>query len=178
MLLPVSLLAQSTFEVKSHSIVVAGTSNLHDWTANAEKVNGNVKVKVDNGKIAAVQNVDLRVDAKSLKGSKGSIMDSKIEDALNADKNPYIQFKSTGGSVTEKSGSYKVSANGVLTIAGVSQNVTVDAVGKVLPNGDIEFSGTKKLKMTDYKVDPPKAMLGTLTTGDEITLSFKVILET
>jgi len=46
----------------------------------------------------------------------------------------------------------------------------------VLPNGDIEFSGTKKLRMTDYKVDPPTAMLGALTTGDEVILQFKVVL--
>lgn len=177
MLLPVTMMAQS-YEVKSHSIIVAGTSNLHDWTANAQKVNGNIKLQVNNGKIAALQGVELRVDAKSLKGSKGSIMDSKIEDALNAKKNPYITFKSTSGTITEKAGSYKVLANGVLTIAGVSQNVTVEAIGKILPNGDIEFTGTKKLKMTDYKVDPPTAMLGTLTTGDDINLTFKVIVKT
>ncbi|HLO90701.1 MAG: YceI family protein [Chloroflexota bacterium] len=176
--LPLSLLAQHTYEVKSHSLVVAGTSNLHDWTANAEKVAGNFKLQVNNGKIASVNGVEIKVDAKSLKGSKGSIMDSKIEDALDAKKNPYISFKSNSGAVTEKAGSYKITANGVLTIAGVSQNITVDANGKVLPNGDVEFTGTKKLKMTDYKVDPPTAMLGTLTTGDDITLTFKVVLKT
>lgn len=176
--LPFPLLAQQVYEVKNHNIVVAGTSNLHDWTASAEKVNGNFKVKVDNGKIAAVNAVDVKVDTKSLKSSKGGIMDSKIQDALNAKKNPTISFKSTGGTVNEKSGSYKITANGVLTIAGVSQNVIVDALGKVLPNGDIEFTGTKKIKMTDYKVEPPTAMLGTLTTGDEVTLTFKIVLKT
>lgn len=176
--LPFPMLAQQVFEVKTHSIVVAGTSNLHDWTANAEKVNGNFKVKVDNGKIAAVNAVDVKVDTKSLKSSKGGIMDSKIQDALDAKKNPTISFRSTSGTVNEKAGAYKISANGVLTIAGVSQNVVVDAVGKVLPNGDIEFTGTKKIKMTDYKVDPPTAMLGTLTTGDEVTLTFKIVLKT
>jgi polyisoprenoid-binding protein YceI len=176
--LPFPMLAQQVYEVKNHSIVVSGTSNLHDWTANAEKVNGNFKVKVDNGKIAAVNAVDVKVDTKSLKSSKGGIMDSKIQDALDAKKNPTISFKSTGGTVNEKSGAYKISASGVLTIAGVSQNIIVDALGKVLPNGDIEFTGTKKIKMTDYKVDPPTAMLGTLTTGDEVTLTFKIVLKT
>lgn len=176
--LPFPMLAQQVYEVKNHSIVVAGTSNLHDWTANAEKVNGNFKVKVENGKIAAVNAVDVKVDTKSLKSSKGGIMDSKIQDALDAKKNPTISFKSTSGTVNEKSGAYKITASGVLTIAGVSQNINVDALGKVLPNGDIEFTGTKKIKMTDYKVDPPTAMLGTLTTGDEVTLTFKIVLKT
>jgi polyisoprenoid-binding protein YceI len=172
------LLAQQTYQVKSHSIVVEGTSNLHDWTASAEQANGSFKVNVDDGKIASVNAVELKVDAKSLKSSKGNIMNSKIIEALKAKKNPYISFKSTGGSVTEKSGAYKITANGVLTIAATSQNITVDALGKVLPNGDIEFTGAKKLKMTDYNVDPPTAMLGTMTTGNEVTLTFKVVLKT
>ncbi len=172
------LLAQQTYQVKSHSIVVEGTSNLHDWTASAEQANGSFKVNVDDGKIASINAVELKVDANSLKSSKGNIMNSKIIEALKAKKNPYISFKSTGGTVSEKSGAYKITANGVLTIAGTSQNVTVDALGKVLPNGDIEFTGAKKLKMTDYKVDPPTAMLGTMTTGNEVTLTFKVVLKT
>ncbi len=172
------LLAQQTYQVKSHSIVVEGTSNLHDWTASAEQANGSFKVNVDDGKIASINAVELKVDAKSLKSSKGNIMNSKIIDALKAKKNPYISFKSTGGTVSEKSGAYKITASGVLTIAGTSQNVTVDALGKILPNGDIEFTGAKKLKMTDYNVDPPTAMLGTMTTGNEVTLTFKVVLKT
>lgn len=172
------LLAQQTYQVKSHSIVVEGTSNLHDWTASAEQANGSFKVNVDDGRIASINAVELKVDAKSLKSSKGNIMNSKIIEALKAKKNPYISFKSTGGAVSEKSGTYKITANGVLTIAGTSQNVSVDAHGKVLPNGDIEFTGAKKLKMTDYNVDPPTAMLGTMTTGNEVTLTFKVVLKT
>lgn len=178
MALPFMAKAQQTYQLKSHSIVVSGTSNLHDWTANAEKANGTFKVKVENSKIVTVNSFDLKVDATSLKGSKGGIMNSKIIDALDAKKNPSITFKSGGGNLIEKSGTYKVTANGILTIAGKSQNISVDALGKVLPNGDLEFTGTKKLKMTDYNIDPPTAMLGTMTTGDEITLTFKIVLKT
>ncbi len=178
MAIPFIAQAQQTYQIKSHSLVVSGTSNLHDWTANVEKVNGNFKIKVDDSKIVAVSALDVKVDATSLKGSKGGIMNSKIIDALNAKKNPSITFKSSGGNLIEKSGTYKVTANGILTIAGKSQNISIDALGKVLPNGDLEFTGTKKLKMTDYNIDPPTAMLGTMTTGDEITLTFKIVLKT
>lgn len=173
-----TLMAQQAYQIKSQSIVVSGTSNLHDWTATPEKVLGNFKVGVNGGKITSINAIDLKVDSKSLKGSKGSIMNSKIEDALDAKKNPFILFRSNAGTVTENSGTYKVTTSGVLTIAGTSQNVTIEALGKVLPGGEIEFTGKKKLKMTDYKIDPPTAMFGTLTTGDEVTLTFKVVLKT
>ncbi len=178
MTMPFMALAQQQYQLKSHSLVISGTSNLHDWTANAEKVNGTFKIAVDNNKVTGINAFELKVDATSLKGSKGNIMNSKIVDALNAKKHPNITFKSTGGNITEKSGVYKVLSSGVLTIAGKSQNISIEAQSKVLPNGDIEFTGTKKLKMTDYNIDPPTAMLGTMTTGDEITLTFKVVLKT
>lgn len=178
MSIPFMAKAQQTYQIKSHSLIVSGTSNLHDWTANVEKVNGNFKVKVDDSKIIAVSAFELKVDATSLKGSKGGIMNTKIIDALDAKKYPSITFKSGSGNVIEKSGTYKVTSNGILTIAGKSQNISVDASGKILPNGDLEFTGTKKLKMTDYNIDPPTAMLGTMTTGDEITLTFKIVLKT
>lgn len=176
-MVPFLIQAQQTYKIKSHNLVIAGTSNLHDWTATAEKATGLFTIKLNDNKIASVSAFDFKVDANSLKGSKGNIMNSKIVDALKAKKNPNITFKSTGGNFTEKAGVYRIAANGILTIAGKSQNVTVEAQGKLLPNGDIEFSGARKLKMTDYNIDPPTAMLGTMTTGNEITLNFKLTLK-
>ncbi len=176
-LIPFLSQAQQTYKIKSHNLIVSGTSNLHDWTATAEKASGVFNIKFNDKKMASVNAFELKVDANSLKGSKGSIMNSKIIDALKAKKNPYITFKSTGGNLNEKSGVYKISVNGILTIAGKSQNVIIEAQGKMLPTGDIEFSGARKLRMTDYNIDPPTAMLGSLTTGDEVTLNFKLTLK-
>lgn len=174
----INLTAQTAFEVKSHSIVVSGTSNLHDWTAEVLKAKGVFNIKVENNKITDIQGVELKVDAQSFNSSKGSIMNSKIKDAINSKKHPEINFKATKlNSITEKGGVTQINSSGVLTIAGTSQNITIDAVGKVLPNGEIELTGSKKVKMTDYKVEPPTAMFGALTTGDEVTISFKVVLK-
>lgn len=177
-LFPVPLISQNTYTLKSYNVVVAGTSNLHDWTADVGKASGTFKLKVDNGKIVSIQSVDLKVDAQSLVGSKGSIMNSKIKDALKSKKNPFITFRSTNITVNGNSGIGRIVANGVLNIAGTSQNISIEVTGKILPNGDVEFSGTKKLKMTDYNVEPPKAMLGALTTANDVTLTFKVVLTT
>lgn len=174
----INLTAQTAYEVKSHSIVVSGTSNLHDWTADVLKAKGIFNVKVESNKISDIQGVELKVDAQSFNSSKGSIMNSKIKDAINSKKYPEINYKATKlNSITEKSGVTQISSSGVLTIAGTSQNVIIDAVGKILPNGEIELTGSKKVKMTDYKVEPPTAMFGALTTGDEVTITFKVVLK-
>jgi hypothetical protein len=44
-------------------------------------------------------------------------------------------------------------------------------------DGSISFAGSKKLKMTDYKIKPPTALLGSLTTGDEVEIVFQVTLK-
>ena len=49
--------------------------------------------------------------------------------------------------------------------------------GSVGGDGSITFSGSKKIKMTDYKLKPPTALLGTLTTGDEVDIHFQVTLK-
>lgn len=176
---PFTVLAQTELGIVSHSMTIAGTSNMHDWTAEVEKLTGTIKAKVENGKIVDIQDVAISIDAQSLKSSGGSIMNSKINDALNSKKNPKISFKlSKVDKITESSGSFRVSAIGVLSIAGTTQNISLDVMGRLLPNGSIEFTGIKKLKMTDYKVEPPTAMFGAMTTGDEVTLTFKVILQT
>jgi polyisoprenoid-binding protein YceI len=177
-LAPFTVLAQTELGVVSHTMTISGTSNMHDWTADVEKVTGTIKAKVENGKIVDIQDVAISIDAQSLKSSGGSIMNSKINDALNSKKNPKISFKLTKvDKITENAGSFRISALGVLSIAGTNQNVSLDVIGRLLPNGSIEFTGIKKLKMTDYKVEPPTAMFGAMKTGDEVTLTFKVILQ-
>jgi polyisoprenoid-binding protein YceI len=175
---PLALQAQSIFEIASHSMTVAGTSNLHDWTAEVEKLKGSFMVKMMNGKIVDIQDFSIIIDAQSFKSSKGSIMNSKINDALSSKKHPQISYKLTKvEKLTENPGTYRVNTTGTLNIAGVNQTVSIDAIGKILPNGNIEFTGNKKIKMTDFKVEPPTAMFGALTTGDEVTLTFKVELK-
>lgn len=176
--LSITLQAQNQYQVKSHNLVVKGTSNLHDWTAEVEDLKGDFKIIVENNKIVSIDNLQVRVNAKSLKGSKGSIMDSKISDALNTKKHPEIQFKLQKiNSITEGSGVFNLSTSGILKISGVSKPVNLNAMGKVLPSGEIEFIGSTNLKMSDFSIEPPKAMFGALTTGDEVTLNYTVVLK-
>jgi hypothetical protein len=39
----------------------------------------------------------------------------------------------------------------------------------------VALEGEKTFNMTDYAIEPPKALFGTITTGDEITIKFKSI---
>lgn len=172
--------AQTTvYEVKSHSLRVEGTSNLHDWHADVEKMKGTLKFKVEDGKIADLEGLTIEVDARSFKASRGNIMNSKINDALNSKKFPAIKYELTKvNSLTEKSGVYTISTTGQLFVSGVARTVTIEAEGRQKPDGSVEFTGSQTIRMSDYNVSPPTAMFGALTTGDQVTLKYSVVLQT
>ena len=168
----------AVYRVKSYDILIEGTSNIQSWTAEVEKVSGSFSFTLENRRITDIHDVNLKIDASSIKGSEGRRMDSKIYEALDTSSHPTISFVLRDViSLAENPGTFRISTRGVLTIAGVSRVVNLDTVGRVLPNGDLEFTGSQTINMSDHRISPPTALLGTLKTGDEVTLNYKILLQ-
>jgi polyisoprenoid-binding protein YceI len=176
-IIPDNVFSQDVYNVKSHEVVIEGTSNLQSWTAGITELKGQFTIKVENGKILEVQDARITIDAGSIEGSEGRRMNAKIYETLDTRNNPQISFVLREvNSLAENPGTFIVESRGVITIAGVSRNIPLRAVGRVLPNGDIEFSGTHNILMSDHRMTPPTALLGALRTGDEVVLNYKVVL--
>lgn len=177
MLAPLAAVSQTTYSVKSHDVVIEGTSNLHDWTAKVEEIKGSLKLAMDNGKIAKIQETSITIDAESIKGSEGRRMDSKIYEALDTRRNPQITFLLRDiQSLEESAGTLMINATGVLTVGGVSREITLNTPAKILANGNIEFSGKQQITMSDHRIEPPTALFGALKTGDQVTVTYKVVM--
>jgi polyisoprenoid-binding protein YceI len=175
--LPLLSGAQTEYRIKSHEITMDGTSNLMSWSAEVEQAKGTFRIRVSDGKITDVLSANLTVEAKSIKGSEGKSMDSKIYEALDTRRHPHIAFVLREViSLYENPGTFRLSTRGVLTVSGVSRNIQLDTVGKILSNGDLEFTGSTKINMTDHDIKPPTAMFGLLRTGEVIDLKYKIIL--
>jgi polyisoprenoid-binding protein YceI len=100
-------------------------------------------------------------------------MDSKAYDAMKAKNSGNIVFTASSSTVTPGgAGQFSVKSNGSLTIAGVSKSVVLTAACVVKADGSITCTGTDKLLMTDYQIKPPTYMLGTLRTGNSLTIDF------
>tara|TARA_Y100001972_G_scaffold127745_1_gene185629 strand:- start:14068 stop:14601 length:534 start_codon:yes stop_codon:yes gene_type:complete len=162
------LLGNKNIEVDSEKskVGIQGTSSLHDWESTVESFS-------INGIIASEQISDLVASfkVKSIKSGK-SIMDSKTQEALMADKHPNIVFKASA--LTIENGVVK--GPGTLTIAGKSKPFQFNATSKDLATSGLLISGSTKLKMSDFGIEPPTAMFGTLTTGDEVTVNYEIII--
>jgi len=121
----------------------------------------------------------VKIDAKSLKSTKNSdLMDERTHSTIKAEKNPSITYVFTKIVSTQQSGGETIiTVNGNLTIAGVTKPTDLVLKFKALPNGDVEVKGSRKVLMSNHGIKPPSFMLGAMKVGDEITISYDVILK-
>lgn len=165
--------SQNGYVVKNFEMAVAGTSTLHDWESEVTKVSADASLDISGAQLEGINSLKVTVAAKGIVSSKGRIMDNKTYEALKADKFPSITFRLDKATVNGSA----VQATGKLTIAGKTQTVSLNATSKVDSAGNITFSGSKAIKMTDYGMDPPTALMGTVKTGDEVTIKYELTLK-
>jgi len=169
--------AQENFSLKSAKASVQGTSSLHDWESEITRIECKAQLKKDNQLLTSIKSAEVRILVKGIKSTKGKVMDNKTYDAFKDEENPDIIFAVNSGQIkTDASGNASLEASGNLTMAGVTRVVAVTAKGKTLPNGDVQITLSHKLKMTDYEMKPPTALMGTIVVGEEVTVNFDLIL--
>ncbi|MCB0465571.1 MAG: YceI family protein [Aequorivita sp.] len=155
------------------TLIVDGTSNIHDWDIKAENQQGKIVVEFENGMLTKIDQLDFSVTAESLKSGK-STMDKNTYKALNTGKYKQIVYKlnKVNSINCSNNNSCSVSTTGSLTISGKTKTVDI-AFDIAITQNKIILSGSKTIKMTDYGVEPPSVIFGTITTGDAVDIKFK-----
>lgn len=155
-------------------LVVDGTSNLHDWTIDAKSMGGKATFSIESGDLQEIKNLDFVVEAEKLVSGKSG-MDKNTFKALKTSVNKKIIFKliKVNKIIAQTKNVYLVETQGDLTVAGatkrINQSFTIRLLGK-----KIIFYGKQKIDMTLYGVEPPTALMGTITTGKDVVVDFKV----
>jgi len=121
-----------TLKIKSSTITISGTTNVHPYTTTSTQASG--ELTVSNNK-ATVLNVNVPVKSIS------------------------------------------VTIGGTLAMAGTSKTVTLEANGKEVKPGTYTFEGSLPIKMSDYNMKAPTAMLGVMKVGDQVTVKYNVTFE-
>ncbi len=151
-------------------VTIAGTSTLHDWTMTSLELNVQASLEASSTGIAQLKSLTVIIPATSLK-SAHKAMDKNAYTALKTDKFKSIQFTVLSATIQKN----VVQTSGNLTIAGVTKPVQIEATCSN-NNGTLICTGSKKIKMSDFQVEAPVFMFGTVKTGDEITISFNLPL--
>jgi polyisoprenoid-binding protein YceI len=140
----------------------------------AENISGDVQANVKNSLVKDFSTGDIHVQVEKLESGK-RIMNNKTYDALESNDHPKISFQLRSVENLYAAGSrFSGKAKGKLTIAGNSKMVTIPFSGKMNGNDEFSVNGDYSLKMSEYGVEPPSAMLGSLKTGDEVTIKYEM----
>lgn len=170
--------AQSNFKVEKMNMTIDGTSTLHDWTSTVTEVNMDGIIKFTNNTIKGIENLKVSVPVTSIESTKGRIMDNKTYRALKSEEHPNIVYNLEKINSIDRTGNeFTIRTQGQLNIAGKQNTIYMTVNGQVLSNDRLQFEGDYTLNMTDYEVDPPSAMLGTINTGEEVTVKFNTTLD-
>jgi polyisoprenoid-binding protein YceI len=153
---------------------IFGTSNIHDWEIDIEQHKGSLTL--EEGATPTLTAMEISIPVTSLKSGKSG-MDKNTYKAMNAEKYPTVTFKlGKATALTDTgNGTYQAKVTGELTISGVTK--PTDLTFTLKKSGSkLELNGEKSIDMTAYNVEPPTALMGTITTGKDVTLKFKTIL--
>ena len=141
---------------------ISGTSTIHDWTCDVEAVSGWAETNAGtfaSGKVT-VQVSDIECGKR--------VMNRKLNDALKGDDHPEISFTATA--ITAAGEGW--TAEGNLNVAGAVHPITVAfAASEGNPS---KITGEVELSLDDLGVEKPTAVLGTIKTGNLVTVRFDV----
>lgn len=157
--------ADLTFDKKT-TIRIEGTSNVHGWACEAGQLAGTATADA-----ALLKGGTLSIPVSGIDCDNGT-MNKNLQKALGASANPLIKFRLTGA---EPAGANAVQLKGELTVAGKTRAVSTSAQLRQ-EGGGLRVSGQLPVKMSEFGVKPPVAMLGAMKTGDAVTVHFDAAL--
>jgi polyisoprenoid-binding protein YceI len=168
----------------SGQLTIAGTSNVHDYTAKTTTIRL-TRVKLAAGVAAAslwdeivkpgtLQAFEIAIPAATLTSPKEGL-DKNMHKALKAQEHAEITFRLVRLEPAGAPGAGTFRGVGVLKIAGVEREVVL-ALTTGRKDGGLLVKGELGLLMTDFGITPPKAMLGMLKTDPKVTITFETLL--
>jgi polyisoprenoid-binding protein YceI len=173
----ISLSAQ-TYRVKIREFTVSGTSTLHKWTSKITEVSGHGVFQMEHHRLSAIRSLELSFPVKGIISTKGKIMDTKTWEALKSDQHPNVIYLfEEADAFTKTDEGYRLTAKGHLQIAGVKKPVSMQITGKLDSDGTLHFSGKHTIALPYYKIEPPKALMGTVVVGEDVVVAFDVTFE-
>lgn len=166
-------------------LVLNGDSTLHKYACVAQQLTAEGELKIASKKrdVEAIRtaviegkmsNWTVRIPVAGLK-SEHSGLDENLQKSMRADQFPEVTFKMTSYK-TDAAGPdnmLSIKAQGVLTVAGKSRNVSLTGLMTITDTGFM-LSGKKGLLMSEYSVEPPVLFMGTVKTDDKVEIQFNL----
>ena len=174
--------ATSPVKLVSSRVTLAGTSNIHAYSASTTAARiTDVQVADDASGAAGWDRIlepgrleafAIVIPAATLSSPKEGL-DKNMHKALKVSEHPNITFRLSRLEGFTATGPAR--GVGVLEVAGTARQVTLTLKTQQTANS-VTVTGEVELLMTDFGITPPKAMLGMLKTDPKVTVSFEAVL--
>jgi polyisoprenoid-binding protein YceI len=148
---------------------VLGTSTLHDWEMKSGSGTGTANFSIANSKLTEIESLSITLLAESIKSEKKS-MDKVAYETLKTDKQKNIKYVLKSA---EKVNETTWELTGTYTIAGASKILKTTVKITITKDG-LNMQGSNKITFTDFGMKSPTALLGTIKTGQDLTLKFNL----
>jgi polyisoprenoid-binding protein YceI len=172
------------------AVKVQGSSTFHDWEMDGAVIGGFIElgagVEIDEakgaitglqgGKMPATVRANINIKAIHSKADHlPEVMDHLMQEHLQADTYPSVRFQATALALTNSAAGkpFEFSATGDLSIAGVTNSVSIPVTIEQSDATHLRVVGTAQIKMSAFKIEPPVvnvAGLPTMKTGDDVTI--------
>ena len=171
--------ASSPLTLASAKVSLAGTSNIHEFTASSTEVRL-TRLALANGLsgaglLAAVLNpgaveaFEIAIRSTSLSSPREGI-DKNMHKALKA-----TEFKDITFRLLRLEAKPALRAIGMLKIAGVEREIAFD-LKTAASAAALTITGEMPIVMTDYGIPAPKAMMGMLKVDPKVVVKFETTL--
>jgi polyisoprenoid-binding protein YceI len=157
-----------------------GDSNLHSWKCDAKEFVTELRLEraSPTAPPRSIERATLGVPVAKIECGNGK-MNANLRKALKSSEYADITFVVTGAEFVETAspGALEVLAKGHLYVAGNGRDLQFQVSGTDTGDGALRMRGRVQIKMTDFGVEPPTAMMGLLKTKDDVTISFDLITD-
>jgi hypothetical protein len=162
-------------------VSIEGTSSMHAFHCKTNKIMAYVDVDPgytkDLTKIARpIASVKVNIVVRTLTCGNGQ-MDKNMYSTLDADKNPIIKYTMSGYDILDgsaKPSAFVAKTTGTLVISGQEKVIGMKINAERLSDGKATAQGEENVLMTDFGIQPPSFMFGTLKVGNEIKVKFNL----
>jgi polyisoprenoid-binding protein YceI len=162
---------------------VEGKSNVNQFSCNCDQDFATVQPScywAVGQPIIVFKNTRLRLRTANLDcGNKG--MNRDLRSTLQAEQHPEIrldlqQIRFAGSGIRESVGTAwtTVTATTLLSLAGETRRAEIEFRARAVGHEVYELVGAHNIRMTDFGIEPPTALLGLVKVEDHFRIHFKL----
>ena len=163
---------------------IEGRSNINEFECQANQYFGEATLFDSDDQVEFLQDdqervflqVEIKVDGFECGRSR---MNRDLQEALKSSEFPEITFlfdsAEIQGMPSANDQAFELEVRGSLTVAGNTRDIRFNTRAYFLEAHKVRAIGKTTIKMSDFDVVPPTALMGLIKANDELTVNFDLI---